>query len=116
RSVAEIHAMLANGGVAKGKRFLSEAGSRRALEQQIEGTDLVLNFPVRYGLGFGLPTPTVPWPHPNTAFWGGYGGSLAVIDYDSRTTMSFVMNKMAPTTVGDMRAFMLAMAVWQVQG
>ena len=116
RSVAEIHAMLANGGVAKGKRFMSEAGSRRALEQQIEGTDLVLNFPVRYGMGFGLPTPTVPWPHANTAFWGGYGGSLAVIDYDTRTTLSFVMNKMSPTTVGDLRAFMLAMEIWKVQG
>ena len=31
RSVAEIHALLANGGVAKGKRLLSEAGCRKAL-------------------------------------------------------------------------------------
>jgi CubicO group peptidase (beta-lactamase class C family) len=116
RSVAEIHALFANGGVAKGKRILSEAGSRRPLEQQIEGIDLVLNMPVRYGLGFGMPTPTVPWPHPNTAFWGGYGGSLAIIDYDKRTTMSFVMNKMAPTTVGDLRAFMLAAEIWKVMG
>jgi len=113
RSVAEIHALFVNGGVAKGKRILSEAGARKALEQQIEGNDLVLNFPVRYGLGFGLPTPTVPWPNKNTMFWGGYGGSLAVVDFDARATMSFVMNKMSPTTVGDLRAFMLAAEIWK---
>jgi hypothetical protein len=36
RSIAEIHCILSNGGVAKGKRFMSEAGCRKALEQQIE--------------------------------------------------------------------------------
>ena len=35
RSIAEVHAILANGGVAKGKRFMSEAGCRKALELQI---------------------------------------------------------------------------------
>jgi hypothetical protein len=35
RAIAEIHAILANGGVAKGKCFLSEAGCRRALEVQV---------------------------------------------------------------------------------
>ena len=37
RSIAEIHAILANGGVVRGKRFLSETGCRKALEPQIEG-------------------------------------------------------------------------------
>ena len=113
RSVAEIHALLANGGVAKGKRIMSEAGCRRALEQQIEGQDLILNMPARFGLGFGLPSAAVPLPNPNTIFWGGYGGSLAIIDMDARTSFAYVMNKMAPTTTGDMRAMGLAMAMWQ---
>ena len=111
RSVAEIHAILANGGVAKGKRFLSEAGCRKALELQIEGRDLILGQPVRYGMGFGLPGAMLPLPNPNTIFWGGYGGSLAVIDMDAHTTYGFVMNKMVGTTTGDMRAFGLIMAM-----
>jgi hypothetical protein len=41
RSIAEIHCILANGGVASGKRFMSEGGCLKALEQQIEGPDLV---------------------------------------------------------------------------
>ena len=112
RSIAEIHVLLANGGVAKGKRILSEAGCRKALEQQIEGTDLIFNGPARFGLGFGLPSAMVPLPNPNTLFWGGYGGSLAIIDMDARTTFGYAMNKMAGTTTGDMRALGLAGAMW----
>src|SRR6202008_667481 len=112
RSVAEIHALLANGGTAKGKPILSEAGCRKALEPQIEGTDLILGAPVRYGMGFGLPSAMIPLPHPNTIFWGGYGGSLVIIDMDAHTTFAYAMNKMEGTTTGDMRAFGLAMAMW----
>ena len=112
RSVAEIHAILANGGVAKGKRFLSEAGCRKALELQIEGTDLILGGPARFGMGFGLAGGVLPLPNPNSMFWGGYGGSLVIIDMDARTTFGYAMNKMAGTTTGDMRAFGLAIAMW----
>ena len=116
RSVAEIHVLLANGGTAKGKRILSENGCRKALELQIEGTDLFLNTHVRYGMGFGLPGPMIPLPHPNSLFWGGYGGSLVIIDMDARTTFGYAMNRMVGTTTGDMRAFSLAMAMWQALG
>ena len=112
RSVAEIHVLLANGGVAKGKRVLSEAGCRKALELQIEGTDLILGGPARYGMGFGLPTAAMPLPHPNTIYWGGYGGSLIVIDMDARTTFAYAMNRMLPTTVGDTRGLGLIGAMW----
>ena len=116
RAVAEIHAILANGGVAKGKRFMSEAGCPKALELQVEGTDLVLGMPSRFGLGFGLAGGMMPLPHPNSMFWGGYGGSLALIDMDARTTFGYAMNKMAGTTTGDMRAFGLVMAMMQALG
>jgi CubicO group peptidase (beta-lactamase class C family) len=113
RSVAEIHTILANGGVAKGKRIMSEAGCRKALELQIEGPDLVLGVPhARFGLGFGLPGPMVPLPNPNSLYWGGYGGSLALIDLDAHTTIAYAMNKMATTTTGDTRALGMAMAFW----
>ena len=112
RSVAQIHVILANGGMAQGKRFLSEAGCRKALELQIEGDDLILNAPARFGMGFGVAGGIVPLPNPNTIFWGGYGGSLVVIDMDARATYAYAMNKMAGTTTGDMRAFSMLMAMW----
>lgn len=110
RSVAEIHALLANGGVAKGKRILSEAGCRKALEPQIEGADLVLGLPARYGLGFGL-SPMIPLPSEETIFWGGYGGSLIIIDMAARATYAYVMNRMGLTTIGDARGMGLVAAV-----
>jgi CubicO group peptidase (beta-lactamase class C family) len=113
RSIAQIHAILANGGTAQGKRFMSEAGCRKALELQIEGTDLILGGPARFGMGFGLPSPAVPLPNPNTIFWGGYGGSLVIIDMDAHATIAYAMNKMGATTTGDTRALGMAMAIWQ---
>ena len=108
--------MLFRSGVAKGKRFMSEAGCRKALELQIEGQDLILGTPTRYGMGFGLAGGVLPLPNPNTIFWGGYGGSLVIIDMDARTTFGYAMNKMAGTTTGDMRAFSLGIAMWQSLG
>jgi CubicO group peptidase (beta-lactamase class C family) len=112
RSVVQVQTILANGGVAAGKRFLSEAGCRRALEPQIVGTDLVLGIPAAYGLGFGL-NPMISLPGRNCLFWGGAGGSLVIIDMDRRATCAFVMNKMRPTTVGDERSFGLSAALWK---
>ncbi|MCA6227713.1 MAG: beta-lactamase family protein [Phenylobacterium sp.] len=112
RAIARVHALLANGGEVDGRRYLSEAGCRRALELQIEGQDLVMHIPARFGLGFGLAGASMPTPNPNTLFWGGYGGSLAIIDMDARTAFGYAMNRMAPTTTGDMRGFALIMDIW----
>lgn len=113
RSVAIVQTLVANGGVSGGKRILSEDGVRRALESQIQGDDMVLGIPVHYGLGYGLPGGQMPFPNPNSCYWGGYGGSIVINDLDAQTTFAYAMNKMAGTTVGDMRAFSLAMAMWQ---
>ena len=116
RAIATIHMILANGGVAKGKRFMSEAGARRALEPQISGTDLIFNIPVSFGMGFGLGYGLMgemkEASRPGGCFWGGYGGSLALIDMDRRTSFGFAMNKMGISTVGDERTTALTKAMW----
>jgi CubicO group peptidase (beta-lactamase class C family) len=116
RSVAQVHAILANGGVANGRRFLSEAGCRKALEVQAEGRDRIHGMQMRYGLGFAVSGGVMSFPNPNTIFWGGYGGSLAIIDMDARTSMAYVMNKMGSGTTGDMRGLGLAMEAWTALG
>ena len=113
RSVALVQTLVANGGEAGGKRLISEAGVRRALESQIKGDDLVLGIPVHYGLGYGLSGGQLPLPNANSCFWGGYGGSIVINDLEARTTFAYAMNMMAGTTVGDMRAFNLCIAMWQ---
>ncbi|MCA8901700.1 MAG: beta-lactamase family protein [Hyphomonas sp.] len=113
RSVAMVQSILANHGEMGGKRFLSEAGCRKALECQIDTTDLVLGMPVRYGMGFGLSGPLSPALNEESMFWGGYGGSIVLLDLKNRLTIAYAMNRMEGTTTGDMRAITLAAQVWQ---
>lgn len=114
RSVARIQSVLAGGGETAGVRLLSEAGARRALEQQIEGTDLVLGVPIAFGLGYGLISDLLPLsPNRNACFWGGWGGSLVIVDFDARLTIAYVMNRMDPGALGDPRGGSIAAAVYR---
>jgi len=120
RSIAEIHCILANGGVAKGKRFMSVAGCRKALEQQIEGPDLVMSHlqPARFGMGFALPGPLLDLelPNPNTIHWGGGGCSWIFIDMDARTTFAYAANKTDRRPLSDPRPFLTIQAFWKSLG
>jgi CubicO group peptidase (beta-lactamase class C family) len=69
----------------------------------------VLGVPLRFGIGFGLASETMPMG-PRTCAWGGYGGSLIVNDLDSRTTVAYVMNRMEPGIVGDQRGASVVIA------
>ncbi|WP_433327802.1 serine hydrolase domain-containing protein [Spirillospora sp. CA-294931] len=85
RSVGAIQSALACGGVAGGVRLLSEAGCERVFEEQFSGEDRVLGVPVRWGMGYRL--------EGRTCSWGGWGGSLLLVDFDHRMTVSYVMNQ-----------------------
>ena len=114
RSIVRAQTPMANGGEAFGKRILSEAGVRRVFEQQSSGTDLVLGIPVNFGMGYGINNPLMPiGPNKHIAYWGGYGGSIVLIDQDARLCVSYVMNRMEPGTTGDVRGLSLVMAAYQ---
>jgi CubicO group peptidase (beta-lactamase class C family) len=116
RSVARVQSVLSHGGEVDGVRFLSEAGCRVALGEQISNVDLVLGMPVRMGMGYGLPLPDLPIGGPGACFWGGWGGSLCVNDLDQRMTFAYVMNRMGEGTVGDQRGGALLMAAYGALG
>lgn len=114
RSIGRVHSVLACGGELDGVHLLSEATLDRVLEEQTHGTDAVLGIPMRYGIGFGLMSDTVPLsPNPRAFFWGGWGGSIAIIDRDARLTVSYAMNRMAGNLVGDARGGLLVLAAYQ---
>jgi CubicO group peptidase (beta-lactamase class C family) len=113
RSVAAVQAVIACGGEVGGTRLLSEAGCHRIFEEQSNGTDLVLGVPIRFGMGYGLPSDLLPLgPNPNTCFWGGWGGSLVLVDLDARLVISYVMNRMGAGTLGDERGLSIATAAY----
>ena len=91
---------------------MSEAGARRALEVQIEGDDLVMAVPARFGLGFGLPGGWLETPNPDSVFWCGWGGSLGLIDMTARTSFAYTPNRMTMGTLVDGRALALAQSMW----
>jgi CubicO group peptidase (beta-lactamase class C family) len=105
RSVATAHTPTACGGTANGVTILSPEGVDRIFDEQVHGMDLVLGVDIRHGMGYGLPTPLVPFPNERSCFWGGWGGSLAIIDTEAKMSFSYVMNKMGDGTMGDMRGF-----------
>ncbi|MEM9522258.1 MAG: serine hydrolase domain-containing protein [Actinomycetota bacterium] len=113
-SVGRVHAAIACGGTLDGVTLMAPETVARIAEQQHEGIDLVFggDAPIRYGLGFGLPSEMIPLPNPNSFFWGGWGGSLAIIDPDAKFTISYVMNQMAPQLMGDTRGGGIAMAAY----
>ncbi|MGW0840460.1 serine hydrolase domain-containing protein [Streptomyces sp. NPDC002787] len=112
RSVAAVQSLLASGGAARGVRLLSEKGCERALEEQFDGTDSVLRVPMRYGMGYGLNGGQLP--NPRTCFWGGWGGSIVLVDLDARMSVAYVMNQMIDDGgLGDDRAFMVLAAVYE---
>ena len=104
---------VANLGSAWGVDLMSEASTRRVFEEQTNGTDLVLNVPLVFGLGYGLSNPQMPMgPNKNTAYWGGWGGSMVVVDQDARMCVSYVMNRMEADLLGDMRGFGILQAAY----
>jgi CubicO group peptidase (beta-lactamase class C family) len=83
-------------------RLLSSEGCDAIFEQQSNGTDLVLGLPNRFGMGYGLSNEFMPIG-PRACFWGGYGGSLIVMDQETQVTVCYVMNRMESGLQGDFR-------------
>jgi len=110
RSVAAVQSIVAGRGEARGVRLLSDEGCDRIFNEQIHGTDLILGAEYRFGKGYGLSSSMMPIG-PRACFWGGYGGSLIVMDQDAELTVCYAMNKMdGGLAVGDMRGANIVMA------
>ena len=109
RSVATVQSIIAGRGEARGVRLLSEKGCDTIFEEQADGKDLVLGLPMRFGMGYGLSSETMPLG-PRTCFWGGYGGSLIIMDQEAGITVAYMMNRMESGLVGDSRGAGIVLA------
>ena len=93
---------------------MSEDGAKAIFDEQTNGQDLVLGIPMRFGMGYGLTSELLPiGPNKHACFWGGYGGSVVIVDQDARMCMSYVMNRMDANLLGDPRGFGLVGAVYE---
>jgi CubicO group peptidase (beta-lactamase class C family) len=101
-SVATIQQVMANNGHVNGHRFFSEKTGDTVFQRQVGGVDQVLGVDMSFGLGYGLSSSYVPIG-PRSCFWGGYGGSLIMMDQELGLTISYMMNKMQVGLTGDTR-------------
>jgi CubicO group peptidase (beta-lactamase class C family) len=114
RSVALVQSSLSCAGETRnGVRLLSANGCEAALEQQISGVDLVLGLPITFGMNYGLNSADLPIsPNPRACFWGGWGGSIVINDFDAKMTVAYVMNRMGEGTMGDPRGMGIVMGAF----
>jgi CubicO group peptidase (beta-lactamase class C family) len=114
RSVARIMSVVARGGEIDGVRLLGPQTIDLIFREQQSGPDLVLGVPLRFGIGYGLPRrDLLPWlPEEKICFWGGWGGSMIIMDTGRRATISYMMNKMGSGIVGSERADAYGQAIY----
>ncbi len=114
RSLARIQSVVACGGEVMGVKLLSPAICDLMMQAQSNGVDLVLGYPLRFGMGYALKNETFPdFPDGRVGFWGGWGGSLILVDLDRRLTLSYVMNLMDSDPQGGNRGPAFVRAVYQ---
>ncbi|MBM7806766.1 CubicO group peptidase (beta-lactamase class C family) [Geodermatophilus bullaregiensis] len=117
RGLVRVLRVMSLGGEAGGVRLLSPETIDLVFDQQSDGVDLVLGVPFRFGIGYCLGSPIVPYvPEGRTFFWGGWGGSMIVMDLDRRLTIGYVMNRMAPGILGSDRSEAYTRAVYGALG
>jgi CubicO group peptidase (beta-lactamase class C family) len=116
RSLARMLSPISLGGKANGVELLSAPTLRRIFDVQSHGPDLVLLAPLKMGIGYGLSTPEViPFlpADERVCFWGGWGGSMVLMNPDRRTTATYVMNKMGQGTLGNERTARYAKLIYE---
>jgi CubicO group peptidase (beta-lactamase class C family) len=114
RSVARILSVISRGGEVDGIRLLRPETVDVIFAEQANGVDLVLGAPLRFGIGYGLPQlDALPYiPDEKICFWGGWGGSVIIMDVGRRMTISYMMNKMGPGIIGSDRSERYVRAIY----
>ena len=117
RGLLTVMRTMSLGGEAGGVKLLSPKTIDLVFDQQANGLDLVLMTEFTFGIGYCLGSPLIPYvPAGRTFYWGGWGGSMIVMDLDRRLTISYMMNRMAPGILGSDRAESYIRAVYEAVG
>jgi CubicO group peptidase (beta-lactamase class C family) len=109
-SLVTVFATLVDGS----ERLISAKTLAAARTGQGRHVDLVLGFPLEFGLGFWLSGPEGHFG-PNPAAFGhdGFGGSAVGADPEAGVAVAYVMNRMGMNLADDPRKMSLIAAVYQ---
>lgn len=115
RGLARMLTPVTCGGEVDGVKLLSPNTIDLIFKEQSFSKDLVLGVPVRFGIGFGLsggPLSDDFLPPGRICYWGGYGGSLAIMDVDRGMVITYVMNKMGGKIMGNEMGIQYVQAIY----
>lgn len=121
RGIARLLSFVSCNGTVDGTKLLSPSTIDLIFKEQTSGLDVALNMKVRFGIGFALngkaPGMIGDWvPEGKVCFWGGWGGSMAIMDVGRGVTITYMMNKMANATLGNEPAKQYTWAVYKALG
>ncbi len=95
RSIAQIYGALATDRTIAGRELVSEQALEDATSPQIESEDLVLRFPLTWGVGFALNKGMYAYgPHDSAFGHHGWGGSFGFADRELGIGVGYAMNFM----------------------
>ncbi|KAL1857967.1 hypothetical protein Plec18170_003191 [Paecilomyces lecythidis] len=107
RALARIGSIISLDGSVDGKQYLTPQTLNAMMEEQNHGLDPVLLLYMRFARGVALPSGKCMTCIPvddRICFWGGWGGSMVVMDRGRRMTIGYVMNKMEMRPLGSANA------------
>lgn len=107
RALASVGSIVALDGTVNDRQYLTSQTIDEMLKEQIRSADPNIMTNSRFALGLSLPAtdgllPYIP-EEDGICFWGGYGGSVVVMDRRRRMTISYIMNKMEFRVIGNSR-------------
>ncbi|KAF2622366.1 beta-lactamase [Macroventuria anomochaeta] len=105
RGIARLLSFISCNGTVGDTKLLDPKTVDLIFNQQTLGPDLVITAKARFGVGYGLNNPGPGgagyWvPEGKICFWGGWGGSMAIMDVGRGVTISYMMNKMGNAGLG----------------
>ena len=111
RGIAAVFGALANGGALDGVTLMKPTSIARLSEVQSRRKDQLLGFDVHWANGVARNTTGVFGPNASAFGHTGWGGSFGYADPDNGVGAAYVMNRMGPDLIGDVRAVALAQTI-----
>ena len=96
RAIARLYGALARGGEIDGVRLMSRATIERAITEQHNLVEVMMERPYHQALGYLLSSPPIVWMGPGRRSFGhhGVGGSIGLGDPDAKVGFAYAMNQM----------------------
>ncbi|KAH8664506.1 beta-lactamase/transpeptidase-like protein [Xylariales sp. PMI_506] len=103
------------------KQLLSKETVDLIFEEQSNGIDLAIGVPLRFGIGYALAGDGGSWvddwlPAGRTAYWGGSGGSLGIMDVGRGVTITYAMNVRSNSLIGNKASRAYVGAIYEALG